>query len=111
MELTAAISGRVPGEKCEVELVTDSQYLKHGVTEFLRRWRTNGWQTSDGKRVQNQDLWRALDDLVLEHVNRWEWVAGHADHIAQNRCKAIVLAAAREQAAVAECDDQQQDEG
>ncbi len=98
MELTAAINGlRALHEACEVELVTDSQYLKQGVTEFLARWKANGWRTSNRKSVQNQDLWRVLDGLAAQHLVRWTWVAGHGDHDVQNRCDALALAAARMQ--------------
>ncbi len=99
MELTAAINGlRALREQCEVELITDSQYVKQGITEYLPRWKVNGWRTSGGKPVQNQDLWQELDELVQRHVIHWVWVAGHADHALQNRCDAMALAAAREQA-------------
>jgi ribonuclease HI len=98
MELTAAINGlRALCEGCEVELVTDSQYLKQGVTQYLARWKTNGWRTSDRKPVQNQDLWRELDGLASQHVIQWAWVAGHGDHDLQNRCDALAMAAARRQ--------------
>lgn len=99
MELTAAINGlKALHESCDVELVTDSQYLKQGVTEYLTRWKANGWRTSKRKSVQNQDLWRELDELASKHTVRWAWVAGHADHDVQNRCDAIAVAAARRQA-------------
>jgi ribonuclease HI len=71
MEVTAAISGlKVLREPCDVELVTDSQYLKQGITQYLTRWNTNGWRTSDRRPVQNQDLWRELDELVSHHTIR-----------------------------------------
>ncbi len=99
MELTAAINGlKALHETCAVELVTDSQYLKQGITEHLARWKTNGWRTSNRKPVQNQDLWRELDELVARHVVCWTWVAGHSAHDVQNRCDALALAAARTQA-------------
>jgi ribonuclease HI len=99
MELTAAITGlRALRETCEVELVTDSQYLKQGITEFLARWKTNGWRTANRKPVQNQDLWRELDQLVSQQIVHWTWVAGHGDHEIQNRCDALAAAAARRQA-------------
>ena len=98
MELTAAINGlKALREVCAVELVTDSQYLKQGVTEHLARWKANGWRTSNRKSVQNQDLWHQLDELASKHVVRWAWVAGHGDHDLQNRCDALALAAARTQ--------------
>ena len=97
-ELAAAINGlRALRESCEMELVTDSQYLKQGITEHLARWKTNGWRTSNRKSVRNQDLWRELDEVASEHVIRWAWVAGHGDHDLQNRCDALALPAARTQ--------------
>jgi ribonuclease HI len=99
MELRAAINGlSTLREQCEVELIRDSQYVKQGITEYLPRWRTNGWRTSGGQPVQNQDLWQELDDLVQQHVIHWVWIAGHADHAVQNRCDALALSAARGQA-------------
>ena len=99
MELTAAIKGlKALREASEGELITDSQYLKQGVTQYLARWKTNGWRTSDRRAIQNQDLWRELDDLASMHVIRWTWVAGHGEHDLQNRCDVLALAAARRQA-------------
>jgi ribonuclease HI len=96
MELAAAINGlRALRESCEVDLVTDSQHLKQGITEHLARWKINGWRTSNRNAVQNQDLWRELDELVSRHVVCWTWVAGHGDHDVQNRCDALAVAAAR----------------
>jgi ribonuclease HI len=98
MELAAAINGLgALRESCDVELVTDSQYLKQGISEYLARWRANGWRTSNRKPVQNQDLWRELDEVVSQHVVRWTWVAGHGDHDVHNRCDALAVAAARTQ--------------
>jgi len=98
MELTAAINGLgALQESCEVELLTDSQYVKQGITQHLARWKTNGWRTSNRKSVRNQDLWRELDEVASEHVIRWAWVAGHGDHDLQNRCDALALASARTQ--------------
>lgn len=80
-----------------MELVTDSQYLKQGVTQYLAWWKTNGWRTSDRKPVQNQDLWRELNDTVSQHTIRWTWIAGHGNHDLQNRCDALAAAATRRQ--------------
>ena len=96
MELTAAINGlKSLRESCDVELVTDSQYLKQGITQYMARWKRNGWRTSDRRAVLNQDLWRELDELAAHHVIRWTWVLGHGDHSLQNRCDALALDAAR----------------
>lgn len=100
MELTAAINGlKALREICAVELVTDSQYLKQGITEHLARWKTNGWRTSDRKPVQNQDLWRELAELASQHTISWNWIAGHGNHDLQNRCDALAVTAVRERAA------------
>ena len=99
MELTAAIKGlKALSETCEVELVTDSQYVKQGITQYLARWKTNGWRTADRRPVQNQDLWRELDELACHHIICWTWVLGHSDHGPQNRCDALALDAARREA-------------
>jgi ribonuclease HI len=77
MELKAAIEGlAAPNEPSEVEVVTDSEYLLRGVTERLARWKSNGWKTAVGKVVQNQDLWRELDELIARHKVRW---TGYSD--------------------------------
>ncbi len=102
MELTAVINGLgALREQSNVELITDSQYVKQGITEHLPRWKTNGWRTSVGKRVQNQDLWQELDELVQRHLTHWVWVAGHADNTIQNGCDALALGAALAQAGMA----------
>jgi len=99
MELAAAINGlKALRETCEVELVTDSQYLKQGITQFMARWKTNGWRTSDRRPVLNQDLWRELDEVASRHLIRWTWVVGHGNHELQNRCDALALDAARREA-------------
>jgi ribonuclease HI len=101
MELAAAINGlKAWRETCDVELVTDSQYLKQGITQYLARWKTNGWRTADRRPVQNQDLWRELDELASRHIIRWTWVVGHGDHDRQNRCDALAQAAARREAVI-----------
>lgn len=81
MELTAAIEGlKALNRTCAVTLVTDSQYVKNGITQWLVGWKRNGWLTSDRKPVKNQDLWRALDEQVQQHKVKWEWVRGHSGH-------------------------------
>jgi ribonuclease HI len=102
MELTAAIQGlRALREPCEVELVTDSQYLKNGISEWIHGWKRNGWRTREKKPVVNQDLWQALDELANKHRVQWTWTKGHADHEDNNRCDELATEAAREQAALA----------
>lgn len=95
MELMAAIAGlEALRRACEVELTTDSQYVKQGVEEWMARWRANGWRTSDRKPVKNQDLWLRLSDALAGHRVRWRWVKGHAGHAENERVDALARAAA-----------------
>jgi ribonuclease HI len=98
MELTAAIEGlRALKEPCEVEVITDSEYLKNGITQWIHDWKRNGWRTKAKKPVVNQDLWSELDGLVSKHQTRWTWTRGHSDHDDNNRCDELATQAAREQ--------------
>jgi ribonuclease HI len=98
MEITAAIEGlRALREPCEVEVVTDSEYLKNGITTWIKGWKRNGWKTAAKKPVVNQDLWMTLDDLVAKHQMQWTWTKGHANHEDNNRCDELATRAAREQ--------------
>ena len=98
MELTAAIEGmRLLKESCSVEVVTDSNYLKNGITTWIHGWKRNGWKTADKKPVVNQDLWMELDALVASHKVKWEWTKGHASHEDNNRCDELASEAARDQ--------------
>lgn len=99
MELMAAIEGlRALKTSCRAELITDSMYVKQGITEWLPKWRLNGWRSSSGKPVLNQDLWEQLDQLAQKHEVHWEWTAAHANHADQNKADALAAQAAREQA-------------
>ena len=80
MELTAAIEANALKEPCEVDLYTDSQYVKGGMTEWIFGWKRNGWKTSAKKPVKNAELWQALDQAVSRHKINWHWVKGHAGH-------------------------------
>lgn len=81
MELTAAIEGlSALKEPCEVLLVTDSQYVLKGVTEWIAGWKRNGWKTAAKQPVKNADLWMRLDDLAQRHKINWKWVRGHTGH-------------------------------
>ena len=98
MELTAAVRGlSALRETCEVEIVTDSQYVKNGITKWVANWKRNGWRTSDKKPVLNQDLWEELDRENLRHKTVWSWTKGHADHADNNRCDELATTAARQQ--------------
>jgi len=79
MELTAAIRGLAAlKHPCEVDLFTDSEYLRLGITQWMKNWKQRGWKTASRKPVKNQDLWQALDAEAARHDVRWHWVKGHA---------------------------------
>lgn len=81
MELTAAIEGLNALKRgCPVDLHTDSQYVRNGITTWLKGWKRNGWRTADKKPVKNEDLWRRLEDALERHDVIWHWVRGHAGH-------------------------------
>ena len=102
MELTAAIEGlRALKEKCEVEVITDSEYLKNGITQWIIGWKKRGWLTSQKKPVINRDLWEELDSQTERHLIRWSWTKGHASHEDNNRADELASFAAREQCASA----------
>jgi ribonuclease HI len=90
MELTAVI--RALGaltRRSHVELYTDSEYVKNGITEWLPNWKRRGWKTADRKPVKNVDLWQALDAAAARHEVRWHWVRGHAGHPENERADAL----------------------
>ena len=87
MELQAAIEAlRALTEPCVVELFTDSEYLRQGITQWLRSWKARGWRTSTREPVKNEDLWRELDVEAQRHRITWQWVRGHAGHVDNERC-------------------------
>ena len=95
MELMAAIGGlEALTRPCEVDLTTDSQYVKLGVEQWMARWRANGWRTSDRKPVKNQDLWERLSVALAAHTVRWHWVKGHAGHDENERADELARQAA-----------------
>jgi ribonuclease HI len=95
MELQAAIGALAAlTRSSEVRLATDSQYVQRGITEWVVRWKRNGWRTSDGKPVANQDLWQRLDALVGEHRIAWQWVRGHNGHPENERVDQVAREAA-----------------
>ena len=98
MELTAAIEGlRALKIACEVQVVTDSEYMMKGITSWIHGWKKKGWLTAAKKPVVNQDLWMALDEQVNRHKTDWVWTKGHANHTDNNRCDELATAAARQQ--------------
>ncbi len=81
MELMAAISALEALDRpSEITIVTDSVYVKDGVTKWIIGWKRNGWKTAAKKPVKNEDLWKRLDTVREKHQVTWEWVKGHAGH-------------------------------
>ncbi len=90
MELTAVIRALEALKRpCRVEVHTDSEYVKNGITEWLPAWKRRGWKTADRKPVKNVDLWHALDAVAALHEVRWHWVRGHAGHDGNERADAL----------------------
>lgn len=81
MELQAAIESlRALKESCEVNLTTDSVYVRDGITKWLPNWKLKGWKTASRQPVKNVDLWQALDEQNQRHRIHWHWVKGHSGH-------------------------------
>lgn len=79
MELSAAIEAlRALKRPCEVDLYTDSTYVRKGITEWMQGWKLKGWKTAAKKPVKNSDLWKLLDEEAARHRVEWHWVKGHA---------------------------------
>jgi ribonuclease HI len=86
MELTAAIEAlNALGRPTTITIVTDSKYVKDGVTKWIHGWKRNGWRTAAKKPVKNEDLWRALDEAQVRHQVTWDWIKGHAGHAENER--------------------------
>ena len=94
MELMAAIAALEALKRpCRVDLHTDSQYLRSGITSWITKWKQNGWRTADKKPVKNVDLWRRLDAALSDHDIRWHWVRGHAGHDINERADLLARGA------------------
>ena len=90
MEMTAVIRALESLKRaCDVDLYTDSQYVRNGIKSWIHGWKKNGWKTSDRKPVKNEDLWRELDALASRHNIRWHWVKGHAENPGNLRADAL----------------------
>ncbi len=76
----------------EVDLYTDSTYVRNGITEWLPNWKARGWRTAARKPVQNADLWRELDALASAHPVAWHWVRGHSGNPDNERCDQLAQA-------------------
>lgn len=97
MELQAAIEAlSMLKEACEVDFHTDSEYVRHGISQWIHGWKRNGWRTSSKAPVKNADLWQRLDELGARHHIHWHWVKGHAGNADNERCDALVQQAIAE---------------
>ena len=94
MEMTAAIRALQSIRKpSRITIHTDSRYLMDGATQWMKKWKSNGWKTADKKPVKNDDLWRALEEASAPHEVSWRWVKGHSDHVENARADALARAA------------------
>ncbi len=94
MEMTAAIRALQSIKKpSQVTIHTDSRYLMDGATQWMKKWKSNGWKTADKKPVKNGDLWRALEEAAQPHEVSWRWVKGHSDHVENERADALARGA------------------
>ena len=97
MELMGAIAALEALKRpCSVDLYTDSQYLRGGITGWINGWKRNGWRTADKKPVKNVDLWQRLDAALKQHEVRWHWVQGHAGHAMNERADQLAREAIAE---------------
>ena len=95
MELMAAIAGlEALSDDCTVELTTDSQYVRQGITQWITGWKRNNWKTAAKAPVKNVDLWKRLDELCQRHHVTWHWVKGHSGHPENERCDDLAREAA-----------------
>ena len=81
MELTAVIKALESlNRTCKIIITTDSNYVKDGITDWIKNWKSNGWKTAKEQPVKNKELWVTLDNLVSEHDITWKWIKGHSGH-------------------------------
>jgi ribonuclease HI len=93
MELLAAINALEALDRpAKITVVTDSVYVKNGVTDWIAGWKRNGWKTAAKKPVKNEDLWQRLDEARARHDVRWEWIKGHAGHPENERADELARA-------------------
>ncbi len=97
MELTAVVKGLEALKRpSRVQLMADSVYVGKGLSEWMPKWKANGWRRREGsqwKEVKNEDLWRRLDELVAQHDLKYTYVAGHSGHPENDRCDELAVAA------------------
>ena len=90
MELTAVIKAlNFFGKKIKVDLYTDSKYVMDGITDYIKKWKINGWQTANKKPVKNMNLWKILDELNNLHDINWNWVKGHSGNPENEKADAL----------------------
>lgn len=90
MELMAAIEAlRALKRPCHVQMHTDSQYVRNGITSWMTKWKRNGWKAAGGGAVKNKDLWQELDLMTAKHKIQWNWVRGHAGNELNERCDVL----------------------
>ena len=95
MELFAAIKALSNfNKKKSFKIFTDSNYVKDGITKWIKNWKKNNWKTSAKKPVKNQELWKKLDKLVKFHDVKWEWIKGHSTNIYNNLADELAKKAA-----------------
>ncbi|MDR2412942.1 MAG: ribonuclease HI [Rickettsiales bacterium] len=95
MELTAVLRAVSSARRhAEIEIHTDSQYVKNGMESWLKNWKKNNWRTADKKPVKNQDLWQALDEAARNMKIHWRWVRGHVGHEMNERADELARKAA-----------------
>jgi ribonuclease HI len=93
MELMAAISAlETLARPAEIIIVTDSAYVKNGITEWMAAWKRKNWRTAAGRAVKNVDLWQRLDAAQARHSVTWRWIRGHAGHAENERADALARA-------------------
>ncbi len=98
MEMTAAIRALEALKKpCRVEIHTDSNYVRDGITKWIHGWKRNGWRTADKKPVKNADLWQKLLEAEEPHSVKWHWVKGHSGHPENDRVDLLACEEAEKQ--------------
>ena len=97
MELIAVIEGlKSIKENENIEITTDSMYVKNGINQWINNWKRNGWKTAAKKPVKNKDLWQQLDELVQNYSIKWIWVKGHSGHPGNERADQLANEAIEE---------------
>ncbi|RUO35259.1 ribonuclease HI [Aliidiomarina sanyensis] len=92
--LAAAVALEALLRPCAIQLYTDSEYVRQGITQWLAGWKQKGWRTSQKKPVKNVDLWQRLDAAQARHTIEWHWVKGHSGHPENDRCDELARQAA-----------------